>query len=222
MSDAQARVSKLIGQWREAGSTPQEAFDWSKSSANWTRDIPQMKKFIESLPRSLDRTFLRETAQNQDFSAVEKFTATMIWGYGDVGYGSYRVKKMFNSLDFVRKIENSFSMCQSNEPLAAYSYLSKNRIEQLGPAFGTKWIAFVTPTGSPAPIYDSLIGTWFSTFAAADFEGVSLNPEVWSLKTYTSYFLWMSKVADKHSIKCDDLELVLFQEASKLFSKKVN
>jgi hypothetical protein len=222
MSDAEARVSKLIGQWREAGSTPQGAFDWSKSSANWTRDIPQMKKFIESLPRSLDRTFLRETAKNQDFSAVEKFTATMIWGYGDVGYGSYRVKKMFNSLDFVRKIENSFSMCQSNEPLAAYSYLSKNRIEQLGPAFGTKWIAFVTPTGSPAPIYDSLIGTWFSTFAAADFEGVSLNPEVWSLKTYTSYVLWMSKVAEKHSIKCDDLELVLFQEASKLFSKKVN
>lgn len=222
MSDAEVRASKLIGQWLEAGSVPQEAFDWSKSSANWIRDLPQMKKFIESLPKSLDRTFLRETAQNQDFSPIEKFTATMIWGYGDVGYGSYRVKKMFNSLDFVRKIENSFSMCQSNEPLTAYSYLSKNRIEQLGPAFGTKWIAFVTPPDTPAPIYDSLIGGWFSTFATKDFEGVSLNPEVWSLKTYSSYFLWMKTVADEHAIKCDDLEFVLFQEANKLFSKKAN
>ena len=222
MSDAEARISKLISQWQKSGSAPQEAFDWSNSRDNWTKDLPQMRKFVESLPKSLDRTFLREVAQNQDFTPIEKFTATMIWGYGDVGYGSYRVKKMFNSLDFVRKIENSYSMCHSNEPLTAYSYLSKNRIEQLGPSFGTKWISFVTPPHSPAPIYDSLIGNWFSTFAAADFQGVSLNPEVWSLKTYSSYFLWMNKVANKHSIKCDDLELVIFQEASNLFSKKAN
>ena len=221
MSSAKSRVSKLVRNWVSSGSNPQEAFSWAKSIDNWTRDLPEMGDFIRSLPNSIDRTYLHEIIQDADFSPVEMFTATMIWGYGDIGYGSYRVKKMFQSGNFVRKIEDSFSMCQGNDPLNAYLYLSKNRIDQLGPAFGTKWISFATPRETPAPIYDSLISKWIATFAASEFQGISLNPEVWSLKTYSSYYSWMNLIANENSIKSDDLESILFEEASKLFSKKI-
>lgn len=212
------RLKALVVDWRLADSIPQEAFDWSRSRSNWQRDIPGCSKFISNLPNELDRSYLRNLIPNLNVSLMEKFLAVMIWGYGDLGYGSYRVNKMFNSLGVNEKISQVFDMCQKGKPLEAYEFLSKNRITQLGPAFGTKLISFFTPREIVAPIYDSFIWKWMNQYANEVFNGASSSSEVWNLKTYSHYLNWMSLHAAKYDCYGDDLELVIFRDALARFS----
>jgi hypothetical protein len=104
--------------------------------------------------------------------------------------------------------------------LEAYEFLSKNRIQQLGPAYGTKWLSFASPNVKPAPIYDSFIALWVGKYADTDFVEVSTSSEVWSKKTYATYFEWMISNSEEFGIKPDDLELVIFQDAMLEFSNK--
>jgi hypothetical protein len=214
------RLAKMVSEWLESGSPAQESFDWSRSRTNWSRDIPKHKDFIKSLPDAISRKDVRRISERKSFDVVDKFLATMIWGYGDLGYGSYRVNKMFLTPGFREKIETSYGLASEGKTLDAYQYLSKNRVSQLGPAFGTKWLSFASPKGSPAPIYDSFIAKWVEKFAKREFANVSTSSEVWSLKTYATYFDWMALHSDELGLKPDDLELVIFQDATTEFSEK--
>ena len=104
--------------------------------------------------------------------------------------------------------------------MEAYEFLSKNRVQQLGPAFGTKWLSFASPSGQPAPIYDSFIAMWIKKFAKNEFAEVSISSEVWSKKTYGTYFEWMVSNSAEFALKPDELELVIFQDATTEFSAK--
>jgi hypothetical protein len=208
----------LFADWKKAQSTPQEAFDWSRALANWQRDLPQHSEFISRLPSKIDRTFLRTLIASQENSVMEKFLAVMIWGYGDVGYGSYRVKKMVSSEGAEWKIVRVFDFCQDGKPLAAYEFLAANRVTQLGPAFGTKLISFFTPRDVVAPIYDSFIWKWMDIYAKDAFENGSSSSEVWSLKIYAKYLDWMKFHSSKFGCFGDDLELVIFRDALNKFS----
>ena len=144
----------------------------------------------------------------------------MIWGYGDLGYGSYRVKKMFSTPGFQERINLSYELASTGLVMEAYEYLSKNKVQQLGPAFGTKWLSFVSPSAQPAPIYDSFIAMWVNKFAKREFGEVSTSSEVWSKKTYGTYFEWMISKSNEFALKPDELELVIFQDATSEFSVK--
>jgi len=101
------RLSSKVNEWIQSGSPSQEAFDWSKSRRNWERDLPNEKQFIESLPDALSRKDVRKISESDKCLVTEKFVTSMIWGYGDLGYGSYRVKKMFSTPEFLEKINES-------------------------------------------------------------------------------------------------------------------
>lgn len=120
---------------------------------------------------------------------------------------------MFSSVDFQIKLDYSYQLSQSEQPLDAYKYLSKNRIEMLGPAFATKWISFASPRSNPAPIYDSFISKWFQHFAADAFTPVPISSLLWNLKTYSTYLSWMQGQANLLKVNTDDLELLIFQDA---------
>ena len=214
------RLKSKVTEWREIGSPPQEAFDWSKARKNWCRDIPIHENFIQSLPDSLSRNDVRQITESKKNSTAEKFVATMIWGYGDLGYGSYRVKKMFSTSGFQERVDFSYDLANDGKVLEAYEYLSKNRIQQLGPAFGTKWLSFISPSSQPAPIYDSFIAMWIEKFARKEFAQTSTSSEVWSKKTYSTYLEWMLSNSKEFGLKPDDLELIIFQDATQEFSTK--
>lgn len=213
-----SRLKALVAAWKSSESIPQEAFDWTRSRANWQRDIPQHSDFIAHLPNEIDRSFLRSLINQDNFSIMEKFLTVMIWGYGDLGYGSFRVNKMFSSLGAEEKISLVYDFCQNRQPLSAYDYLAKNRVTQLGPAFGTKLISFFTPREVAAPIYDSFIWKWMSRYANDAFENGSCSSEVWNLKIYTTYLNWMSFHASRLNCYSDDLELVIFRDSLDQFS----
>ncbi len=214
------RLASKVSEWLDSGRPAQEAFDWTKSRSNWCRDLPLESVFIESLPGALSRKDVRKISESKKTLITEKFAAAMIWGYGDLGYGSFRVKKMFSTPGFQEKINESYNLAESGQVLEAYEYLSKNRIQQLGPAFGTKWLSFVSPKIQPAPIYDSFIAMWVEKYAKKEFAKVSTSSEVWSKKTYSTYFDWMLSNSMEFGVKPDDLELVIFQDATLEFATK--
>lgn len=213
------RLSALVSDWQKNNSIPQEAFNWTRSKPNWQKDFEKYTNFISALPDEIDRSFLRTLVSNKNVLFMEKFLAIMIWGYGDLGYGSYRVKKMFSSENVESKISHVFEICQSGNSLEAYEFLSKNRITQLGPAFGTKLISFFTPREICAPIYDSFIWKWMDVYAKEAFGGASSSSEVWSLRIYSNYLNWMKFHSAKYDCFADDLELVIFRDAMAQFSK---
>ena len=212
------RLASKVEEWIQQGRPAQEAFNWEKSRNNWIRDIPSEHLFIEDLPVDLSRADVREIHDLKKSTTSEIFVASMIWGYGNLGYGSYRVKKMFSTPSFQEKIDRSYELASVGRVLEAYEYLSKNRVQQLGPAFGTKWLSFASPSAQPAPIYDSFIAMWVDKYAKKDFAGVSTSSEVWNKKTYGAYLEWMLSKSREFGIRPDDLELVIFQDATQEFS----
>jgi hypothetical protein len=211
------RIEQLVAAWRDRGESHQEAIDWSRAKPNWRRDLPTLAEFISELPSKLNRTLIGEIFDNPDNGIDAKFTTVMIWGYGAVGYGSFRTKRMFASPDFQLKLEKSSQLSQSEQPLAAYRYLSKNKIDMLGPAFGTKWISFASPRSNPAPIYDSFISKWFQHFAADVFAQGPVSSLPWNPSTYSIYLNWMLEQSRLQDMKCDALELLIFQDAMQTF-----
>lgn len=208
------RLNLIATKWSNAGNPAQEAFDWSKSRRNWKRDIPSLNSFIEALPPALDRNFVRKVCDQAGTTTPQKFVTTMIWGYGNLGYGSFRVKKMFATPDFSEKLENSLELAKAGDILGAYEYLAQNRIQQLGPAFGTKWLSFISSEKQPAPIYDSFVSLWIQKFAKNEFPDMTMSSESWSKKIYAAYLDWMRDQAAALGLQVNDLELIIFQDAA--------
>jgi hypothetical protein len=212
------KLSALLGAWQQEGSTPQESFDWTSSRSSWSKSFPQHAKFIETLPRSIGRSYVRKLCQGKKHTVIEKFLTVMIWGYGDRGYGPYRVSIMLSQPQAEVILEGAFRLCRSGKPQEAYEFLQHNRIRNLGPSFGTKFLTFCTPKKIGAPILDSYVGLWLKKYAAKDFINVSLNSENWNIKTYKHYWDWVKLHSQQFDCDPDDVELVLFRSAERIFS----
>lgn len=196
----------------------QKGFDWNRSLKKWTEAFPVEEKFLNSLPKKLDRGKVREVCDSDFYSVLQKFLATMVWGYGDIGYGPYRVSQMLGQANSLHILESAIQVARSSGPLHAYAYFAGNRIKILGPSFGSKFLNFVTPREVGSPIYDSLIARWVGTFAKEDFLGVSTSSELWNLNTYSRYWHWIKFHAEKFGKYPDQMELGIFRAAEKLSS----
>jgi hypothetical protein len=146
----------------------------------------------------------------------------MVWGYGDRGYGPYRVTQMLNQENAEEILTHVFETCQQGDPKLAYDFLKQNRIRILGPSYGSKFMTFCTPREMGAPIYDSLVAMWIGEFAKKDFLGVPTSSENWNSKTYSRYWDWVKEHSEELSCYPDEIELVLFRDAEGKFSKSSN
>lgn len=214
------RLVTLVKNWQASGSPRQEGFDWTPSKLNWVKAFPHDKKFISTLPSEIDRAAVREVCESNDYSVREKFLSVMVWGYGDRGYGPYRVTQMLNQENAVEILTQAYDTCRKGEPKVAYDFLKQNRIRILGPSYGSKFITFCTPREIGAPIYDSLIAMWIEEFAKKDFLGVPTSSENWNLKTYSKYWDWVKQHSDELECYPDEIELVLFRDAESRYSRQ--
>jgi hypothetical protein len=213
------RLVALVQKWQAIGSPGQEGFDWTSSKHNWEKAFPIHTKFISELPTEIDRVAVRKICESAKYSTLEKFLSVMVWGYGDRGYGAYRVTQMLNQENVEEILAQVFESCQKGEPKAAYEFLRQNRIRILGPSYGSKFISFCTPRDKGAPIYDSLIAMWIESFAKKDFSGIPTSSENWNLKTYSKYWDWVKEHSEELDCFPDEIELVLFRDAEIKFSK---
>ena len=213
-------VGILVKMWEEEGALEQEGFDWSSSLSNWVKSFPSDSDFIFDLPQEINREHVRDICSKDSYGIREKFLAIMIWGYGDRGYGPYRVTQMLKQSHSESVLTKVFELSHAGKPLDAYDFLMNNRVRILGPSYGSKFLTFCTPREVGAPIYDSLISLWVDRFARNEFEGVSISAENWNLKTYSSYWNWIKEHSKQLNCFPDQVELAIFRDAEKRFSKK--
>lgn len=216
------QLVKLVEKWKINGSPQQEGFNWISSRNNWIKAFPGEAKFISAIPDEIDREKVRAICNSRKYTISQKFLAVMVWGYGDRGYGPYRVTQMMNQEHAVPVLTKVHEICQDGDVKGAYDFLRRNRIRILGPSYGSKFMTFCTPREIGAPIYDSLIALWVQEFAQKEFMGVSTSPENWNLKTYARYWDWVKIHADELESYPDEIELVLFRDAETKFSKASN
>jgi hypothetical protein len=213
------KLTALVNQWQAAGSPEQEGFDWTKLRKNWLEAFPDQARHINSLPSQIDRSHVRSTFISSKQTIIEKFLTVMIWGYGDRGYGPYRVNQMLQQPHAIPVLTEVFELAQKGLPKQAYEYLSKHKIKTLGPSYSSKFISFCTPREIGAPIYDSYVALWVQSFAAAEFSQVNTSSNRWNLNTYSRYWDWIHEHSTALGCYPDEVELVLFRDAESKFSK---
>ncbi len=208
-----------IQSWKDNGSIAQDGAKWTSTERNWVEAFPEHEAFLRKLPKMIDRVIVREICYSNANSIIEKFLTTMVWGYSDRGYGAFRVSTMLAEEHAERTLLQVSKLANESQPKEAYEFLKGNRIYNLGPSYGTKFIAFNTPRVACAPILDSLIILWMKEFAREEFSGVSLSSTTWNSKTYSAYCDWIGLHAEATSCFPDEVELALFRDAEKRFAK---
>jgi hypothetical protein len=216
------KLISLVSNWQDAGSPVQEKFNWSARKPVWESTFPNHEEFIEGLPSAIGRGDVRLVCESTQNSIIEKFLTVMIWGYGDRGYGPFRVSKMLGQEGTIHVLTQAHEFCQNGNPKAAYKFLALNRIYMLGPSYGSKFITFCVPRDVGAPIYDSLISMWISEFASKEFQNVGTSSERWNLSTYSRYWDWVKIHSEYLGCFPDEIEFVLFRDAELRFSKASN
>jgi hypothetical protein len=119
------RLIKLVEKWRAGGSPQQEGFDWTSSKKNWNEAFPEHSKFINTLPGEIDRGAVRKICSADSYSIGQKFLAVMVWGYGDRGYGPYRVTQMLNQENALIVLNQVYELAQGGDVKSAYDFLDK-------------------------------------------------------------------------------------------------
>jgi len=213
-----SKLESEIQYWKTSGSQKQDGVDWSPFRKGWLVAFPLYADFINSLPDIIDRELLRALCEDSNLSAVEKFLSVMIWGYSELGYGTFRVAELLRPAHSLAKIEQAAWFSAQGQPKAAYEFLMKNRIPILGPSYAAKFICFMTPKEVSAPILDSLVLKWIKKYGVNDFDGLSISKMSWNLQTYSFYCDWIESHARQNDCFPEEVELVLFRLAEKEFS----
>ena len=211
MQPPKERLETLVNEWKSIGLPDQEGFPWLLSKPKWDELASDFNVNIEEFPELIDRQFLWKLSSSSAPAQVA-FLAVMIWGYGDIGYGPYRVRQMFESEGFEQSLELVKALCHKGETLEAYKALKDSRIRQLGPSFGSKVLTFFHEPQSAPPIMDSIVADWLKKHAP-DLHWVrKVNAETWNLSTYESYLKWISDASVIYQVTPCSLELLIFTD----------
>lgn len=140
------------------------------------------------------------------------FLYTMIWGFGNAGYGAFRTNKYLSSenkgfiikaLDFVdnEQIEKAFE--------------ELNNIKGMGISFASKVLYFAGKAkdikGYPLIFDNRVAHSLVSILSKEVAEMLNISPKV-QWKTYNNYNEMLHNWADKYSLKADWIELFLFNQ----------
>jgi hypothetical protein len=175
------------------------------------------------LPDRLTRPVVRgacQRAADAPADAAHAFLTVMAWGYGQVGYGPFRVRRLLDgAANADAQLQAAAGMLSEGGPVEAYALLGDNgvpRLARLGPAFGTKFLYFCSPAGKrPALILDRLVAAWLRENA-----DLSLNEARWSVSTYRRYLQTMFGWAGELEVAADELEACIFSEQAGLVSSQ--
>lgn len=166
-----------------AGHTPQRGFSWKPES--WSAalvDCPEVVDQLNSLPDRIDRDEVcRVVTANLSLGKVlSAFVTSMIWGYGDSGYGPARVRWVLTGIrgrkaahapvlpDVAERLQAAAHVVRERGPVEGFRHMNNSgRIKYLGSAFFTKWLYFASALSGPddpkaAPILDKRVRDWLA------------------------------------------------------------
>lgn len=218
-------LRQTFRRWFAAGRPPQAASRWVPDA--WRRQFPEHAEFLDSLGIDrLDRAGAIERAPvvDDEASAVQVFLLAMLWGYGPVGYGPFRTRRILDRPEATSELLAVARQAQHHGGLAAFKLVAQRRsdgapfLKWLGPAFGTKYIYFLTANDSaPAPVMDAVVNRWFTAHAPDR----PLIVDSWHAPSYETYLASLKEWSEAlhqefgHDIRCDDIEYLIFASGSR-------
>jgi hypothetical protein len=212
---ALAELRKLVDEWIAEGRPPQPAIPWPREA--WLAEFGDHRAAINRLPAHLDRAAVVEVAQHASESpaaAEMALIACCAWGYGRVGYGTFRTGLSFGATeDAGRRLMAAAQELGRRGALAGYRRLGGGyRLFGLGPAFGTKYLFFCQNAGQRprALIFDRNVADWLRSHA-----GLDLDSLPWSPGTYEVYLNRMHAWAGVIGVEPEIIELVIFRSTAR-------
>ena len=202
----------LKGLLDRRGGQVQHGIAWPRD--RWERAFPA-RSVLSALPPTIDRERVRQAcaeAAASEKAAKNAFLATIVWGYGNVGYGVWRVAQAFKDRDAGRRLLDVSVALNSDGPQASYRLMAgASRLHRIGPAFGTKFLYFADSGrhNRRALILDRLVAEWLRRYTA-----FRVNPVPWAPTTYDAYLDQMHEWAEGLQVEPDAVELAIFQEMS--------
>src|SRR5699024_988610 len=214
--------------WQEAGRPTQIPSKWNHRS--WTNQLGQHKEFLNGLKGDpIDRkqaVQLSPIVTNEE-EAVQVFLLAMLWGYGLVGYGPFRTRRILEQPTAAAELLEVAQVAQRDGGLAAFKLIADRRnggarsfLRWLGPAFGTKYIYFLTAKNNPqepAPVMDAVVYRWFRKHAPDR----KLRVDFWHTPSYEQFLNsleeWAVDITEQYGqeIRIDDVEYLIFSEGSR-------
>ncbi|WP_155807489.1 8-oxoguanine DNA glycosylase OGG fold protein [Brevibacterium sp. VCM10] len=214
--------------WRQAGRPTQVPSKWNQKS--WTNQLGQYEDFFKELKGDpIDRkqaVQLAPVVTNEE-EAVQVFLLAMLWGYGLVGYGPFRTRRILDRPEAAAELFEVAHVAQSDGGLAAFKLIADRRnggersfLKWLGPAFGTKYIYFLTAKNNPqepAPVMDAVVYRWFRKHAPDR----KLRVGFWHTPSYKQFLNsleeWAADISQQfdQEIQIDDVEYLIFAEGSR-------
>lgn len=200
--------------WKAAGGNEQPPSRWSPSL--WQHQFPEHADYLSALPQPIGRADVAvrcAAAPEGPDQATKAFITAMIWGYGTVGYGWFRTRRVLTDNDGAgEKLATVARIARDQGGPAAFAWLAErpHRLHGLGVAFATKYLFFCAEGGhaQPALVLDRLVRNWMSR--NLDWE-LSLE---WDVEDYHEYVNTMSAWAQELDLKPGDLEMLVFQLAA--------
>ena len=161
------------------------------SSRRWRDVVAREAGFPRRLTR--DYIFSRVSTLNNFVDAEQVFVASMVWGYGNVGYGPYRVRQMVGSAE-LRLGEWVLEVAEAAKAgdHCAYEHIMSHRLSHLGPSFSSKLAYFLTP-GERSPILDSVVAAWVERHEG----GGLFNADRWSVTQMCHYQEYVQLLLDE-------------------------
>jgi hypothetical protein len=145
---------------------------------HWRKHIPDIDNIFDEIGRNVisrreisgifpnDPNVLVPCDPTRQAELRRFFILVMIWGYGNVGTGPWRVAQMIASPGFPKILCRVGEECYYGSFLKAYGTLSAN-INRLGPAFASKYLYFFCQNfkAQVKPlIFDSIVVNTMNTF----------------------------------------------------------
>lgn len=189
---------------------------------SWQKLHPDFKEEIqdyedEEISRQDIISAYKAYFDNNDVGFVKAFLLTMIWGFGDIGYGTYRTNKCLTlpeNMDSVQKALKHISASEQGSLQKAFIEL--NKIKGLGMSYLTKVLYFSTRAAGNknyALIFDIRVATALIKLTSPNeiVQLVTIAPSS-NFDTYIKYNQLIHKLAEHINVEAEQIEMYLFNQ----------
>ncbi|MFP5021922.1 8-oxoguanine DNA glycosylase OGG fold protein [Pseudonocardia phyllosphaerae] len=203
--------------WNDAR-PEQEPSSWTpRTWRRWLGDRAVFDRLPERVSRNAVTRQFEVAAESADDLALvtDAFIAAMVWGYGPVGLGPYRTRRVLDLNPHAPGVlAKALDDAHKGDRKAAFEAMAGNKLKYLGPAFGTKFLYFASLTAgrddAVCPVLDSIVAGWFRTHT-------TFAPKIaaWSWPVYRRYLEILDAWSSELGIRSDQVELLIFDSAWK-------
>jgi hypothetical protein len=148
---------------------------------------------------------------------MKAFLLTMIWGFANTGYGTYRTNKYISHKDNIKKIKNAIDYIDQNgNDSLKNAFEELIEIKGLGVSYLTKIIYFATRAKNLenyALIFDIRVASTLIKLTTPNeiFEVVSIRPS-YKFNNYQIFNQIIHQTARNYKVEAEQIEMYLFNQ----------